>query len=198
MVTEDTRRQPSGFSTFLWAIFFFFIFALIVIVWVRGSGPKDSYEDKRGLQRAQIREDLLKQANEKLASAAWVDQAKGVVRIPIADAKSAVLAELKSKEKGPSQVKVDPWLPPALPADPNSTEPPIPALTSAPQGAETVRFEAAPAIPGAPAPAPMAPAPPPAGTAPTPPAPAPAAPAPAAPAPGTPAPAPAVPAAPAK
>jgi hypothetical protein len=73
-----------------------------------------------------------------------VDQAKGVVRIPIEDAKKAVLAELKSKKVGPSQVKVDPWLPMPPPADPNAAEPPPPALTSAPQGADTIRFETAP------------------------------------------------------
>ena len=144
MMTEDSRRQPSGFRTFLWAIFFFFIFALIVVVWVRGSGPKEVYEDKRGAERTKIREENFKQAQEKLATAAWVDQAKGVVRIPIADAKKVVLADLKSKQPGPSQVKVDPWLPPASAPDPNSTEPPIPALTSAPQGADTVRFAPAP------------------------------------------------------
>ena len=145
MATEDSRRQPSGFSTFLWAIFFFFLFALIVIVWVRGSGQKETYEDKRANERIKIRDENAKQALEKLTTAAWIDQAKGVVRIPIADAKKVVLADLQSKTPGPSQVKVDPWLPPAPAPDPNSTEPPIPALTSAPQGAETVRFEPAPA-----------------------------------------------------
>jgi len=144
MTTEDSRRQPSGFRTFLWAIFFFVIFALIVVLWVRNSGPKETYEDKRGNERIAIREENFKQAHEKLSTAAWVDQAKGVVRIPIVDAKKAVLADLKSKQPGPSQVKVDPWLPPAAAPDPNSTEPAIPALTSAPQGAETIRFEPAP------------------------------------------------------
>jgi hypothetical protein len=144
MSTEDSRRQPSGFKTFLWAIFFFFIFAVVVVLWVRGSGPKQAYEDNRGQERTKIREENFKQAQDKLASAGWVDQPKGVVRIPIDDAKKAIVAELKAKKPGPSQVKVDPWLPPAAAPDPNSTEPPIPALTSAPQGAETVRFEPAP------------------------------------------------------
>jgi hypothetical protein len=144
MAIEDSRRQPSGFSTFLWAIFFFFIFALVVVFWVRGSGRKETYEDHRGAERIKIRDENMKLTRDKLTTAAWVDQAKGVVRIPIADAKKAILAELAAKKPGPSQVKVDPWLPPAAPPDPNSTEPPIPALTSAPQGAETVRFEPAP------------------------------------------------------
>jgi hypothetical protein len=61
---------------------------------------------------------LTKEAKAQLATAAMVDQAKGVVRIPIEDAKKAVLAELKSKPVGPSQVKVDPWLPMPPPVDP--------------------------------------------------------------------------------
>jgi hypothetical protein len=144
MATEPTRQQPSGFSTLVWALFFFFVFALVVVIWVRRNGPKETYEDKRAIERLAIRNEKLKEANEKLTTAAWVDQAKGVVRIPIADAKKAVLADLKAKQVGPSQVKVDPWLPMPPPADPKATEPPPPALTSAPQGADTVRFETAP------------------------------------------------------
>jgi hypothetical protein len=145
MATEDLRRQPSGFRTFLWAIFFFIVFVLVVVMWVRGSGRKTVYEDRRGDERAKVRETYMKEVHDKLTTAAWVDQPKGVVRIPIEDAKKAVIADLKSKQPGPSQVKVDPWLPPAAAPDPNSTEPPIPALTSAPQGADTVRFDTAPA-----------------------------------------------------
>jgi hypothetical protein len=143
MATNDLRQQPSGFTTFLWAIFFFFIFALVVVVWVRSAGPKQTYEDKRAAERLAIRAEVDKAAAEKLNSAAMIDPAKGVVRIPIADAKKAVIAELKAKKAGPSQVKVDPWLPKPAPYDPNATEPPPPALTSAPQGADTIRFDSA-------------------------------------------------------
>jgi hypothetical protein len=143
MATESTRQQPSGISTLLWAVSFFFVFALIVVIWVRSSGAKEGYEDKRAAERLKIRQDLWTEADAKLATSAIVDQAKGIVRLPIADAKKAVIGDLKAKKTGPSQIKVDPWLPMPPPPDPNSKEPPTPALPSAPQGADTVRFETA-------------------------------------------------------
>src|SRR6186997_372312 len=98
MTTNDLRQQPSGFTTFLWAIFFFFIFALVVVIWVRSAGPKEAYEDKRAAERLAIRQEVDKAAAEKLGTAAMVDAAKEVVRIPIADAKKVVLADLKAKK----------------------------------------------------------------------------------------------------
>jgi hypothetical protein len=144
MANNSDRQQPSGFRTFVWAIFFFFVFALVVVTLVRNTGSGEAYEDKRAGERRTIRQQVITDAQTRLASAAMVDQAKGVVRIPIEDAKKAIVAELKSKPVGPSQVKVDPWLPMPPPADPNAAEPPPPALTSAPQGADTIRFETAP------------------------------------------------------
>jgi hypothetical protein len=144
MANNSDRQQPSGFRTFVWAIFFFFVFALVVVTLVRNTGSGEAYEDKRAGERRTIRQQVITDAQTRLASAAIVDQAKGVVRIPIEDAKKAIVAELKSKPVGPSQVKVDPWLPMPPPADPNAAEPPPPALTSAPQGADTIRFETAP------------------------------------------------------
>jgi hypothetical protein len=144
MANNSDRQQPSGFRTFVWAISFFFVFAVVVVGLVRSTGSSESYEDKRGTERRTLREETIKDAQARLTSTAVVDQAKGIVRIPIEDAKKAVLADLKSKPVGASQVKVDPWLPMPPPADPNATEPPPPALTSAPQGADTIRFETAP------------------------------------------------------
>lgn len=144
MANNSDRQQPSGFRTFVWAIFFFFVFALVVVTLVRNTGTTEAFEDRRAQERRTIREELTKDAQTRLSTAAIVDQAKGVVRIPIEDAKKSILAELKAKKVGPSQVKVDPWLPMPPPADPNAAEPPPPALTSAPQGADTIRFETAP------------------------------------------------------
>jgi hypothetical protein len=144
MANNSDRQQPSGFRTFVWAIFFFFVFALVVVALVRNTGKTEAYEDKRATERRTIREELTKEAQSRLTSTAMVDQAKGIVRVPIEDAKKAIVEELKSKPVGPSQVKVDPWLPMPPPADPNAAEPPPPALTSAPQGADTIRFETAP------------------------------------------------------
>ena len=141
MATDSTRQQPSGFAAFLWALFFFFGVALFVYLWVHYSGPVTVYEDKRAEERIKVRVAQENEVREKLGTAAMIDAAKGVVRIPIADAKKAVVTDLKAKKAGPSQVKVDPWLPMPAAFDPNAAEPPPPALTSAPQGADTIRFE---------------------------------------------------------
>jgi hypothetical protein len=166
-ISETLRPKPSGLLTFVWALFFFFVFALLVAIWVRASGPRETVEDKRGATRKAKLADLQKADAEKLASAGWVDQAKGTVHIPIADAKRLVIVELKSKKPTVSQVKVEPPLPMPPPPDPNATEPPPAVLPSSPQGADTLRFDLptsgggmpAPAIPAIPAiPASAAPA----------------------------------------
>lgn len=141
MATESTRLQPSGFGTFLWALCFFFVFGLVVVVFVRSAGTGKGYEDDRAAFRLKTREDRAKDDLEKLTTVGWIDQAKGVVRVPIADAKKIVAAELKAKKPAPSAVKVEPPLPMPV-IDPAATEPPPPALTSAPQGADTIYFPA--------------------------------------------------------
>lgn len=139
MATESTRHQPSGFGTLIWALCFFFIFALLIVVGVRWAKTGENYEDKRASARVKIHDDRAKDDHEKLTTVGWVDQAKGVVRIPIADARRIALNELKAKKPAPSSVKVEPPLPmPVL--DPNAAEPPPPALPSAPQGADTIYF----------------------------------------------------------
>jgi hypothetical protein len=141
MATESTRHQPSGFGTLFWALCFFFVFTLAVVIFVRSAGTGEGYEDKRAAFRIKIKEDRAKDDNEKLTTAGWIDQAKGVVRVPVADAKKIMVAELKMKKPAPSTVKIEPPLPMPV-VDPKATEPPPPALTSAPQGADTISFPA--------------------------------------------------------
>jgi hypothetical protein len=148
MATESTRQQPSGFRTFIWALFFFFVFALLVVLWVRSTGTTEGYEDKRAAFRTKIKEDRTRDDIEKLTTAGWVDQAKGIVRVPIVFAKKAVVSDLKGKKPTASAVKVEAPLPvPAI--DPNSAEPPPSLLPSAPQGADMIAFPAPAAAPAA-------------------------------------------------
>jgi len=161
----------------------------IGIISAIGSGG-ENLDQKRAAKRIEIRTQLEQEAQERLGSFGWDDPTKKTtVHMPITDAIAAIVQELKDKKPKVSQVKVEPPLPMPV-IDPNSKEPPPPALPSAPQGADTMRFDYPVAPPeAAPAPAAAAPAaatPAPAKPAPPPPAPA-AAPRPAAPA--TPAPA---------
>lgn len=141
MANDSIPKQPSGFGTFFWALFYFCVFTLIVWVWVRNAGSKEGYEDRRAGERAKLREKVMSDANLKLNTTGVIDAAKGTVHIPISDAKKAVVVDLQTKKVGPSPVKVDAWLPIPPPVDLNAAEPPPPALTSAPQGADTMRFE---------------------------------------------------------
>jgi hypothetical protein len=181
MAPDTSHRTSNGFLDFLGIITLLFAVAVIGIGALRLSGnPGQTLEQRRAANRIDVRTRLENEAREKLNSEGWVDKAKGLVHVSIADAIPLAVMELRSKKPAPSQVKVEPPLPVFVP-DPNSTEPPPPALPSAPQGAYTISF----IPPGAPEAA--APAPAPAAT------PAPAAPAPAA---ATPAPTPAPAAAP--
>jgi hypothetical protein len=212
-MASESPRTVNGFMVFVGSAAAFIIVTLLAIAFLALNRPAgETLEDKRAAQRNEVRVRLDKEADEKLNKLEWADKAKGLAHAPLTDVFPLVATELKAKKPAPSQVKIDPVIPMPV-VDPKATEPPPALLTSAPQGADTIRFvppatlAPAPAATPAPAaPAPAAPTPPtPAAPAPVPAAPAapqttppaPAAPAPA-PAPGTPAPpAPAAPAAPA-
>jgi hypothetical protein len=121
--------------------------------------------------------DLRASEDGKLGKYTWVDQGKGVVRLPKDRARELVLKEWAARPEGVVQPEGAPPAPAPAPAPAAPTDGAAPA----PAGAAPAPAGAAPAPAGA-APAPAGAAPAPAGAAP---APAPAAPAPApAPAPG--------------
>jgi hypothetical protein len=161
-MASETPRTVNGFVVFVGSLAAFVgvtVITIAALTFNRSTGP--TLEDKRAQQRTEIAAKLDKEALEKLNSAGWVDKAKGVVHAPITEVLPIVVAELRAKKPAPSQVKIDPTLPMPV-IDPNATEPPPPALTSSPQGADTIRFTA-PATPEtAPAPVPAAAAPAPA------------------------------------
>lgn len=172
-MASESPRTVNGFLVFVGSVAAFVGVAVVGIVILglnRPSAP--TVEDQRAKSRREAAEKLEHEAQEKLTAAGWADKAKGLAHVPVADAFPIVAKELSAKKPAPSQVKIDPLLPMPV-VDPNATEPAPPALTSAPQGADTIRF-APPATP-APAPAPAPEAAPAAQPAPAAPAPAPAA-----------------------
>ena len=168
MASDSSIRPANGFLVFLGSAALFVGVAVVAIGALALNSPGgETLEQKRAAQRVATATRLENEAQEKLKSVGWVDKAKGVVRAPIADVLPIVVAELKARKPAPSQIKVEPPLPMPV-IDPKATEPPPPALTSAPQGADTIRFalpaavEAAPAVPAAvPVPTPAVPATPP-------------------------------------
>lgn len=176
-------RTPNSFVVFAGSAAVLAIVIVVVACSLSAGKKEDVVDKKRADQRIAAREALDKAANEQLTTVDWADKAKGVVRLPVADAMKLVAVELKARKPAPSQVKIEPTLPMPPPYDPASTEPPVAALTSSPQGADTIRFDPpAPAAtspapaPGSPAPAPVSPAPANPAPAPAPPVPPPAAP----------------------
>ncbi len=193
MARSNPTQTPSGILTFLGGLFFLAVFAAIIVQRIHSYGPMQDIEQKRAESRSKTRNDIDRKYQELLNSDGWVDKAKGIAHIQIADAMKLTATELAGKKVGPSTVKVEAPLPVIAPAP---GEQPLPALPSSPFGADMVKFDAEAAPAQAPAAAPTAPAPAPA-TAPITPSPA-SAPAPAAAAPAAiPAPAAVPPAAPA-
>jgi hypothetical protein len=160
-------RTPNGFLVFVGSLAAVFLVA-VIFVWTIASGPRPSDLDtKRADQRIATRAKLDKEDADALTTEAWVDKAKGIVRVPVASILAATAKELAAKKPAPSQVKVEAPLPAPV-VDPNSTEPPPPAMPSAPQGADTIHFAtlAPPPAAAAPAPAPATQSPAPAPSAP--------------------------------
>ena len=75
MATDSTQRSPSGFGTFVWALFYFFVFTVAVLLLMWTFGPKSgvAYEDKRGDERLKLREKVVSEANLKLNTVGLVD-----------------------------------------------------------------------------------------------------------------------------
>lgn len=156
MSTEvSIQSKPSGFSTLSWGALAFVLFVLLIVIWVRSTAPIDEVDHARAAERSSIREKRHVADDEKLnAPASWVDKAKGVARIPIADAKVIAVTKLSAKKPSATQVKLDPTMPMPAPFDPNAAEPGPAPFPSGPQGAELTRFgfpaAAAPASSAAP------------------------------------------------
>src|SRR5215217_6615991 len=126
----NPTRTPTGILTFLGGLLLLALFAAIIVFWISAKGANNNIDQKRAAARIQTRETLAKENQGKLVGEGWVDKNKGIARISIADAMALTLDDLKSKQVTPSSMKVEAPLPiPA--ADPNSKEPPTPALPSA-------------------------------------------------------------------
>lgn len=144
MASINPHRPASGFGTVFLGVTCLAAFATLTVAWVRHTAPAvDLVEQERGIARLEKREKLEKAWAAKLSEPVWIDKDKGVVQVPIEDAIRAVSADLKSKRVAKTEVKVP--APAAIPAaDPKSTEPPVPPLPSAPQGAEMIHFSGTP------------------------------------------------------
>lgn len=105
----------------------------------QGVGTTDTYEAQRAAKRIKTRLEIEAQAKELLTASAWVDQAKGVVRIPLEDAMALEIQALKQKTPHPAYaVGASVPIPasataPAAPAAPATATASTPATQPAPK-----------------------------------------------------------------
>jgi hypothetical protein len=92
-LTPDTRTGP---VYFLLVVLGFLLFSLAVF-YMYGVDPQDTTDEARAKQRAKILEEIHTRDRAELAEAAWIDQAKGIVRLPHDVAVDLTVRELSQK-----------------------------------------------------------------------------------------------------
>lgn len=142
---ETDLRHRAVWPTFLWALLAFCLFGVMVVVavWYFGGGF-ETYPEKRATQRAEALAKLHEEERQHLEGYAWVDQANGVARIPIARAMELSVAALGKKPVAASSVAVPTPAPPAAPASDEGAVPNAPTgLPVTPETPEAAAGEAA-------------------------------------------------------
>ena len=112
------------FSTWIGVVLLFAFFGLLALVVIGASPRGDTYETKRAKARAEKLQGLREETTKALATYAWVDKAKGVVRIPIHEAMKLTAAELSKKTPAPANPIATPAASPAAQASAASPAPP--------------------------------------------------------------------------
>ncbi len=114
------------FGTWLGVVLLFAVFGLFVWA-VMGIMPRgNDYEQKRAVARADKLKAVREEANAALQGYAWVDKAKGTVRVPIQRAMELTVAELAQKKPVPANPIV-PDVQPAPSAAPAASPPAAPS-----------------------------------------------------------------------
>jgi len=126
MSTERRTALPN--ASFLFGIVVFCLFAALATLWLRMIPRTESYDQKRVALRQEKLRTLRVEDEKRLNSYAWVDQKKGVVRIPVERAMEVVAAELAQKPVHPSEVKVENPYPAGLQQQPAPAASPVPEV----------------------------------------------------------------------
>lgn len=120
------------FSTWVGMVLLFAFFGLLALVVIGATPRGDTYEEKRAKARAEKLRAVHEETTKVLTTYAWVDKAKGVVRIPIDDAMKLTMAELGRKTPAPANPIATPAANPSAPnAAPNPSSPaPLPSSST--------------------------------------------------------------------
>jgi hypothetical protein len=118
---EPAGQKKPVFWIFVAGMIGLILFALFNSLFLGKTESSLNPEDPaRDVERVKNLADLQAENETKLNTYAWVDQAKGSVQIPIAEAMKLVISDLNSKKPAPAYPILD------------SAGQPLPATTSAP------------------------------------------------------------------
>jgi hypothetical protein len=147
MATRDITQPKGAFGTAFWTILLILAIPLVALIVFKAVGqPGEVYDFKRAALRKERLQALREADQAQLSGTAWVDESKGIVRIPIEEAMQLTLVDLQNKPQRPSAVK------------PQKVQPPAQAAPAAPTASPAAAPAAAPAGSPAAAASPMAPA----------------------------------------
>ena len=149
-------REKSVWPMFVGAFVLFVLFAAFVL-WMLRSGDVASYDEEaiRAKERYEILAKVQEENNNLTSGYGWADQAKGTVRIPLAQAMELAVTKLSAQGEPRPAYPIDPNAPlgsalkPGGLAAPQPTPPPFGAP---PEPAPAPAAEPAPAPEEAPAP----------------------------------------------
>lgn len=132
--SNTTTREKSVWPMFFGAFAMFLLFAAAVI-WLLSSTMPGIHDE--GAARAVERYEILKKINEEndklLDGYAWIDQAKGAVRIPLEQAMSLTLEKLSAQGEPRPAYPLDPTVPLGSAVKPGglaAPQPPVPPFNA--------------------------------------------------------------------
>jgi hypothetical protein len=133
MANPEPIQSPAPFSTWIGVVLLFALFGVMVLA-VVGPAPRgDNYEQMRAENRAKKLKDARDEDAKALAGYAWVDKAKGTVRLPIDRAMELAVAELANKKPASAYPVATPE-PPAAPGGAAAASPaPSPQSSGTPK-----------------------------------------------------------------
>ena len=118
--------QGRGWGTVLAAVGACLIFAALVWEMKKYTQPAPAVDEARKAERARVRAELNAAEIEALNNVSWIDQTKGIVRLPIADAMKLVEMEWQNPARARSnliaRVEKATALPPKAPEKPSPFE----------------------------------------------------------------------------
>lgn len=123
---NNSSCQGQSWATILAVVGACLIFAALVWEMKKYTQPAPAVDQARKAERAKARAELTAVETEALNSVAWIDQTKGLVRLPIAEAMKLAEREWQNPAQARSnliaRVEKANYVPPKAPEKPSAFE----------------------------------------------------------------------------